>query len=101
MVCVGPPLLASPAGSSSGLVLQNEVPVPARVVPVPMAALPESLLRKKVVLVTPPLAPLSTVVPPPPGEELPEKVQLVTVSGKRLPLEIAPPLLPEKVLLVT
>ena len=28
-------------------------------------------------------------------------MQLVTVSGKRLPLKIAPPLLPEKVLLVT
>jgi len=27
MVCVGPPLLASPAGSSCGFVLQNEVPV--------------------------------------------------------------------------
>src|SRR2546425_4031339 len=27
MVCVGPPLLASPPGSSSGFVLQNEVPV--------------------------------------------------------------------------
>jgi hypothetical protein len=26
MVCVGPPLLASPAGSSSGFVLHNEVP---------------------------------------------------------------------------
>ena len=27
MVCVGPPLFASPAGSRSGFVLQNEVPL--------------------------------------------------------------------------
>jgi len=66
----------------------------------PPAKAPPALLSEKVLLVTLTL-PLLPMAPPPPGEELPEKVQLVTVSGKRLPLEIAPPLLPEKVLLVT
>src|SRR3989442_15506636 len=41
MVCVGPPLLASPAGSSSGFVLQKEVPVAAVNVPLPVGGVPE------------------------------------------------------------
>ena len=41
MVCVGPPLLASPAGSSSGFVLQSEVPVGAQLKP---QLLPSSML---------------------------------------------------------
>ena len=35
MVCVGPPLEASPLGSSSGTVLQNEVPL-VSVQPIPV-----------------------------------------------------------------
>jgi hypothetical protein len=45
MVCVGPPLLASPAGSSSGGVLQNEVPVVVgQPVPVKPHVVPSSML---------------------------------------------------------
>ena len=45
MVCVGPPLVASPAGSSSGFVLQNEVPL-ALVQPLPVKpqVVPSSML---------------------------------------------------------
>src|SRR6266446_2957618 len=82
-------LLVTVSGPGSRLELKMAPPSPLR-----------ALLPKKVLLVTL-ILPLLPMAPPPPGEELPEKVQLVTVSGKRLPLEIAPPLLPEKVLLVT
>jgi len=45
MVCVGPPLLASPAGSSSGSVLQNDVPVVvAQFVPLKPHVLESSML---------------------------------------------------------
>ena len=45
MVCVGPPLLASPAGSSNGFVLQNEVPlVFVQPVPVKPHVVPSSML---------------------------------------------------------
>src|SRR5215510_12901890 len=97
MVCVGPPLLASPAGSSSGLVLQNEVPVVvAQLAPVKPHVVPVSML-----------CPPSTVSPKSdpqfPPEVLLARMLLVIV---RLPLlKMAPPwsvaLLPAKVLLVT
>src|SRR5262249_36469485 len=45
MVCVGPPLLASPAGSSSALVLQSEVPlVLEHPAPVKPYVVPSSML---------------------------------------------------------
>src|SRR5215813_5763362 len=45
MVCVGPPLLTSPAGSSSGFVLQNDRPVVfEQPVPVKPHVVPSSML---------------------------------------------------------
>src|SRR5436309_1122230 len=97
MVCVGPPLVASPAGSSCGLVLQNEVPVAvAQLVPVKPHVVPSSML-----------CPPSVMVPPLAAPQLPPEVLLATtlltsVSAPKL-LRMAPPapvLLPEKVLLV-
>src|SRR5438034_11001156 len=53
MVCVGPPLLASPAGSSSGFVLQNEVPVVvAQLAPVKPHVVPSSMLCPPSVMIT-------------------------------------------------
>src|SRR5437879_556809 len=93
-VCVGPPLLASPAGSSSGFVLQNEVPVVvAQLVPVKPHVVPSSMLCPPSVKVPRQLSP----------EVLLARMLLTTVT---VPLSVlmaspAKALLPEKVLLVT
>src|SRR5439155_1440156 len=145
MVCVGPPLLApatqllelqsvfwvqpvpafvpptqSPAGSSSGFVLQNEVPVVVtQLAPVKPHVVPSSMLCPPSVTVPlqfPPEVLLAMMLlvtvrgatlkmaPPSLAALLPEKVLLVTVAVPP-PLKMAPPslaaLLPEKVLLIT
>src|SRR2546426_2699748 len=83
MVCVGPPLLASPAGSSSGLVLQNEVPlVLEQPVPVKPHVAPSSMLWPPSVTVPPNI----TVQLPP---VLSARMLLVTVAEPSL--RIAPP----------
>src|SRR5262245_61895645 len=113
-VCVGPSLLASPAGSSSGFLLQNEVPVGfAQLSPVKPHVVPSSmLLPPEIVTPSGPQLPpevvlarmlLVTVVVPrlellmlkmaprrPPRALLPEKVPLITVSVPAL-LKMAPP----------
>src|SRR5205814_9435512 len=124
MVCVGPPLLARPAGSSSGFVLQNEVPVVlAQLAPVKPQVVPSSMLcppSVKIAVIpagTPQFPPEvllasmlfvtvrvpSLLMAPPRVALLPEKVLLVTVREPGLGM--APPrklvLLPEKVLVVT
>src|SRR5262245_7375508 len=122
MVCVGPPLLASPAGSSSGLVLQNEVPVVVaqlaplkpHVVPVSMLCPPSAIasagpqfppevLLASMLLVTVRVPPLLKTAPPASVAPLPAKVLLVTVATPGLATAMAPPaaaLLPVKVLLI-
>src|SRR5438093_4427722 len=126
MVCVRPPLVASPAGSSSGFVLQNEVPVAAQPAPVKPHVVPSSMSWPPSVMVPAPTKQLPPVLlarmllvtvrvgatvsvarvretAPPLPALLPEKVSLVTVRVP--PLSMAPPtvlaLLLEKVLLVT
>src|SRR5437899_6837005 len=99
MVCVGPPLLASPAGSSSGFVLQNDVPVVlAQLVPLKPQVVASSMLCPPSVKIA--VIPAGTPQFPP--EVLLASMLFVTV---RVPsLLMAPPrvaLLPEKVLLVT
>src|SRR5438093_1072026 len=84
MVCVGPPLLARPAGASCGWVLPQLV----------SAVLVRELARQERVA-----GPVVVVAPPPAGAAVPERVQLLTVGGKRLPLEVVPAGLPEKLLL--
>src|SRR2546426_4501010 len=93
MVCVGPPLLASPPGSSSGFVLQNEVPVggaqlkphvvlssmlcpPSVMVPADRQLPPVLWARMLLTIVTAAVR----MAPPPPLARLSEKVLLVTVS---------------------
>src|SRR5439155_743768 len=123
MVCVGPPLLApatqllelqsvlwvqlapafvpptqSPVGSSSGFVLQNEVPVVvAQWAPVKPHVVPSSML-------CPPSVTLPKSTPQFPPEVLLARMLLVTVVAA-LPLMAPPPkelpLLPENVLLLT
>src|SRR5207253_51339 len=119
MVCVGPPLFANPAGSSSGFVLQNEVPVVlAQLAPVKPHVVPSSMLCPPSVMVTP----TSTLQLPPEGLLATVLLIIVTVATppETIPLQTAPPptglptallptappppaapMLPEKVLSVT
>src|SRR5439155_10324772 len=116
--CGGPPLLASPAGSSSGLVLQNEVPVAAVHVPFAVGGVPvqsESAEHprpgkspptqwKQLVPPKPHVVPSSMLLPPSvgavtklptpqfPPEVLLPKMLLVTVAVPSF--EMAPPLTP-------
>ena len=77
MVCVGPPLFAKPAGSSWGLVLQNELPVVAvQPVPVKPHVAPFSMLWPPSVMVPPQFSP----------EVLLATIVLVTVTVPPLPV---------------
>ena len=77
IVCVGPPLFCSPAGSTTGFMLQNEVPV-AGVQPVPVKphVVPSSMLW-------PPSATPLQQLPP---EVLLAMIVLVTVASPKPPL---------------
>src|SRR5207247_1099192 len=120
MVCVGPPLLASPAGSSSGCVVPDEGrvlvvagggPAWAMAPPSPLTLLPEKvllvtirkfklemappavllLLAEKLLLVTVAVPPFK-MAPPPKVPWLPEKLLLVTIRVPMAPLTTAQPL---------
>src|SRR5438874_12824953 len=86
MVCVGPPLVASPAGSSSGFVLQNEVPVVlAQLAPVKPHVVLSSMLCPPSVIAVP------AATPQFPPEVLLARMLLASVTALPLSLKMAPP----------